>query len=306
MVKVLVLGAAGYIGSATALALQRAGHRVVGVGRQKGGIPELEQNEVETVEGDISDLKSIQSHIDAADVIIDNVLDMAKGIDVNVGLFKAIQASAKQTGGKKRYIYTSGCLVYGDQPGKVLSESDALKPQPMLKQRVEFEQAVTKSTNADVDGMVIRPGFVYGGKSNGLSMWFTPNKEGQWVIDGSPKKQWGWVHIQDLAQLYVLATEAASSVVRGEIFNANDATRITYAEARTLFARAAGFTGEMTPVKRGDDFFSQIMDASTQTTSAKACKLLGWRPALGPLQDHAQTIYKAWKANQAAKPSKQH
>jgi len=304
-VRVLVTGAAGYIGSATALALQRAGHQVVGVGRQKGGIPELEQNEVETVEGDISDLKTIQKYVDWADVVIDNVLDFAKGLEVNVALFKAVEASAKQTGFKKRYVYTSGCLVYGDQPGKVLSETDPLKASPMLKARVAHEAAVTvKNTNTEVDGVVLRPGFVYGGKSSGLSMWFAPNKDGQWVIDGSPTKQWGWVHIQDLANLYVLVTEAASGVIRGETFNVNDSTRINYAEARTLFARSAGYKGELAAVKQGDDFFSQIMNAHTQTTSAKATQILGWQPKLGPLQDHVDAVYKAWKANQASKTKK--
>jgi len=296
MVRVLITGANGYIGSATALALQREGHKVVGVARQKN-VPELEQNEVEIVQGDISDLKTIQKEIEAADVIIDNVLDFAKGISVNMELLKAVAAASKHTGIRKRYIYTSGCLVYGDQPGKVLTETDALKPVPMLKQRVEHELATVKST--EVDGVVIRPGFVYGGKSAGLSTWFAPNKEGAFVIDGSATKQWGWIHVQDLATLYVLATEAASGVVRGEIFNAADCTRIYYGEARTLFARAAGFKGELGHVKQGDDFFSQFMNASTLVSAAKATKLLGWQPKLGPLQDSIDAVYKAWKANQA-------
>jgi len=139
MVKVLVFGGAGYIGSATCLALRQAGHTVVGVSRQKS-VAELEQNEVEVAQGDINDLKTLQSKIDEANVVIDNVLDSTKGFNANKDLLAAVEASAKKNG-RKRYIYTSGCLVYGDNKGKILSETDALK-QPMLKARTDHELPV--------------------------------------------------------------------------------------------------------------------------------------------------------------------
>jgi len=294
MVKVLVFGGAGYIGSATCLALRQAGHTVVGVSRQKS-VAELEQNEVEVAQGDINDLKTLQSKIDEANVVIDNVLDSTKGFNANKDLLAAVEASAKKNG-RKRYIYTSGCLVYGDNKGKILSETDALK-QPMLKARTDHEQATCKS--ADVDGVVVRPGFVYGGKSSEMSGWMVPNSQGQWVIDGSPDKSWSWIHIQDLARLYVNVVEAATAVVRGEIFNAADSTRVTFGEFRTALARAAGFKGDMIfKSEVGKDFFSQLCEASTVISSQKASKLLGWVPNVGPLQDNYETVYRAWKANQ--------
>jgi len=293
MVKVLVFGAAGYIGSATCLALRVAGHTVVGVSRQKT-VAELEQNEIEVVQGDINDLKSLQSRIDEAAVIIDNVLDGAKGFAPNKDLLATVEASSKKSGIRKRYVYTSGCLVYGNNVGKVLSETDALK-QPMLKGRTDHEQATIKS--ADVDGVVVRPGFVYGGRSVEMSGWMAPNDKGQWVIDGSADKQWSWIHIQDLARLYVLVVDAAASVVGGEIFNAGDSTRVTFGEFRTALARAAGFKGEMAKADAGKDFFSSICEASTVITSQKATKLLGWVPNLGPLQDNYDSVYRAWKAH---------
>jgi len=293
MVRVLVIGASGYIGAATCLALRQSGHTVVGVSR-KEKVAELEQNEIESVQGDITDLKSFSSQIDEAAVIIDNVLDSIKGFGANKELLAAVEASAKKCGFRKRYIYTSGCLVYGNNPGKVLDESDLLKA-PMLKGRTDHEQNTIKSN--DVDGVVIRPGFVYGGKSSEMSGWLAPNKQGQWVIDGSADKQWGWIHIQDLARLYVCLAEAATSSVRGEIFNAVDSTRVTYGEFRTALARAAGHRGEMAKAEAGKDFFSQICEASMTLSSQKATKILGWVAKLGPMQDHYDSIYRAWKAH---------
>jgi len=126
-----------------------------------------------------------------------------------------------------------------------------------------------------------------------------PNSQGQWVIDGSPDKSWSWIHIQDLARLYVNVVEAATAVVRGEIFNAADSTRVTFGEFRTALARAAGFKGDMIfKSEVGKDFFSQLCEASTVISSQKASKLLGWVPNVGPLQDNYETVYRAWKANQ--------
>jgi len=292
-VKVLVFGASGYIGAATCIALKKNGHSVVGVVRQQRCV-ELDQNEIEYVQGDISDLKALSSQIDEANVIIDNVLDPQKGFGVNKDLLTIVEASSKKNG-KKRQIYTSGCLVYGDQPGKELTEAD-LPKSTVLKARIDMEQDTIKS-NA-VDGVVIRPGFVYGGKSKELSGWLTPNAKGEWVMNGNPSKSWAWIHIDDLTRCYVALVEAEASAVRGEIFNCNDATRVTYAEFRTAFAREAGFTGELQKAEMGKDFFSMIMEASTVSSNAKAKKVLGWMPHLGPLPKHYKSLYRAWKAHQ--------
>jgi len=294
MVNVLIFGAAGYIGSATALALRRAGHTVVGISRQ-ASVPELEQNEVTVVQGDINDLKSLSSHIEDADVVIDNVLDMTKWLAPNQALLKLIESLPKRNGEKRRYIYTSGGLVYGHQPGKVLSESDALK-NVALKGRIDFEQTTVKS--AEVIGSVVRPGFVYGGRSAEMSGWMVPNKAGQWVIEGDPNKSWPWIHVQDLADMYVRVVDGAPGVVGGQIFNAGDATRITFADMRTGLARAAGYKGELGKAPAPTEGFLALCEVTIVMSSQKATKLLGWTPKFTSLADNYEIVYKAWKAHQ--------
>jgi len=296
MVKVLVFGAAGYIGSATSLALSRAGHSVVGVTR-KDSFPELEQGEVEVVQGNINELKALASHIEAADVVIDNVMDFGpKGPNpnANVELLAAVEAASKKSGAKKRYIYTSGILVYESSPGQVVSETHALAKGPYLQERIKQEQRTLKST--EVVGVVIRPGFVYGGKSDPVSAWFQPNDKGEWCIDGNADRCLSFIHNEDLAELYVRLVEASASTVGGEAFNAGDDTRVTYGQARTLLARAAGFKGEMTKIARGSDFLSMIGDVSVVVSYQKAKTLLGWVPKHGPFPDNAHQTYRAWKA----------
>jgi len=293
-VRVLILGAAGYIGTATALALRRAGHTVVGVSRQSS-VPELEQNEVLVVQGDINDLKTLSTQIEEADVIIDNVLDTTKWFSANEALLKAIASAPVRNGEKRRYIYTSGCLVYGNQPGKLLTESDSLK-HPALKGRIDFEQTTTKST--DVVGSVVRPGFVYGGRSSEMSGWMAPNAKGEWVIEGSTDKSWSWIHIQDLADLYVRVVEGAVGTVGGQIFNAGDSTRVTFGEMRTALARAAGYKGELSRAAAPTTGFSALIEATTVTSSAKATRLLGWQPKFLSLVDNYESVYRAWKAHQ--------
>jgi len=179
-----------------------------------------------------------------------------------------------------------------------LTESDPLKS-TALKGRIDFEQTVIKSQ--EVVGVVVRPGFVYGGRSSEMSGWMVPNKSGEWAIEGSPDKAWGWVHIQDLADLYVRVAEAAAGTVGGQIFNASDSTRVTYGEMRTALARAAGFKGDLKRVPAITEGFWTVAEASTLISSAKARKALGWEPKLGPLNDMYDVVYKAWKANQKTK-----
>ena len=64
MTTVLVTGASGYIGGATAQALSREGFQVFGLIRDKKHSAELLKNEITPVVGDLHDLKAVEAIID--------------------------------------------------------------------------------------------------------------------------------------------------------------------------------------------------------------------------------------------------
>lgn len=60
------------------------------------------------------------------------------------------------------------------------------------------------------------------------------------------------MHIYDLANAYVLLTEAPAGSVVGQIFDVSDDTRLTYEQAQVAFARAGGVKGMSQYIMRCD------------------------------------------------------
>jgi nucleoside-diphosphate-sugar epimerase len=82
--------------------------------------------------------------------------------------------------------------------------------------RPSIEQTIVKSNL--INGIVIRPGGVYG-KSGGLTaLWFEGAIKGELCGIGSKDVRWSLVHVDDLADSFVRAVERAE-LVGGQIFN---------------------------------------------------------------------------------------
>jgi len=138
---------------------------------------------------------------------------------------------------------------------------------------------------------------VYGGGTGRYTKhWFLGNANGEIEVAGRPDKQWGWVHIADLAEAYALVTEAAAGLVAGETFDVNDDTRISFQELRVLLARANGVKGPVVSRPVPSDPFSQSMEIIVQTAAQKIRRLLGWAPRMGVLQDNVEVWLNAMKA----------
>jgi nucleoside-diphosphate-sugar epimerase len=295
MVKVLVLGANGYIGFAVATALRRDGHRVSGVIRNKDFVPTLQKSEIIPVIGDIKDIKSLQTHIESAAIIVD-----ATGAYIGQELAKAVAAAGKKSGVPKRLIYTSGVLAYGDHKGEIVDETIA--PAAHVP-HVTHEKAVL--AEKDIEGVVVRPGWVYGNDSGRyLDQYWVPNSKGEIEIHGSPDKSWGWIHIDDLADAYARIASASKSLVSGEVFDVVDDTRVTYLQLRVAMARASGTEGKVVYLPAGTDAWSQVMEATTVPSGKKIRKVLHWKPKHGTFFDDIDLYYAAWKAAVAARPKK--
>jgi len=293
--RILVTGANGYIGLATADALRRNGHIVYGLIRNESHKNELIKREIIPLIGDFKDPKSWLSVLDEVGVVIDTVSPQG-GDDpfaANRSLFAATAQAAKRLGLRKRFIFTSGCMDYGNQPGKVSYESS--KPLGFPK-RIEFINEILR--NIEIDCAVVRPGFVYGGTGGThIASWYAANEKG--VIDyyGDPNKSWPWVHVTDLAQAFVVLVESPRGSVSGEIFNVSDDTRITCLQAREAMARAGDAKDakvELHPAS--DDPLSQRIEV-THTLSCEKLRNIGWVPRCGPFLDNIKLYAHAAIAN---------
>lgn len=143
--RIFVTGSTGYIGLEVASTLRRAGHKVYGLVRSEDKAKALRQNEIIPVLGNIDQPDTYCEALAKCSVVIDTVLDFSNPFAGNLKLLEASGEGALQK--KKLFIYTSGCLVHGS--GKEIVDEDTIERTPLpplLKRRVEFENAVLSSS----------------------------------------------------------------------------------------------------------------------------------------------------------------
>jgi nucleoside-diphosphate-sugar epimerase len=287
--SVVVVGAAGYIGQAVALAYRRAGFKVTGVVRNEEKAKVLKQHEVNVVVGDLKTPDSFKDVLKTAVVVVDAV-----GDDEGKLLEKLVEVT-KGRSPKPLYIFTSGVLVYGDHQ-HVVDETHPLES-THLAQRAAFSNKVLSSS--DVRGVVILPGFVYGGASGVLGdLIFNIKENDDLTLIGRREKRWSYVHIEDLADIYVRVAKAGH-IVDGESFNAVGPWAPTFEEIKVAAAKAAGWKGKINHVPEvpKDNFFAVICEYNAVASGAKAFNLLGWHEThLGPVAEIG-TYYQSYKAN---------
>jgi len=223
---------------------------------------------------------------------------VVKKWELLIVIFSLLSPQLQNLDRKKRFIYTSGVLVY-NYPGEVVDES---YPTNGIQWRAHLEQHLLKSNNDTLDSVIIRPGWVYGASGGYVAdLWFNQIDKKEIEFFGSTEKSWGWVHVNDLADAYVRAVEASAAIVSGEIFDVVDSTRVTCLEARTLFAKAAKLEGKIALKPAGTGDFDKAMEFNALPKGDKIRQRLGWSPKLGPLADGIDIYYQSWKAHQDKK-----
>jgi len=179
-----------------------------------------------------------------------------------------------------------------------------MPPKGANKDRIAYEKEVIAGAEL-VEGVVVRPGWVYGGTGGSyIPHWFGyDNEKGEVEVFGNPDRYWSWVHIVDLADAFLRLAEAGKNVV-GEIFDVSDSSRVTVAEARLLYAKAAGLKPKLVVLSNKSDAFSQLANCTSIPKCDKIYRLVGWVPKNGPIQDSIELSYRSYKANLVTKEEK--
>jgi nucleoside-diphosphate-sugar epimerase len=294
--KVFVAGASGYIGEEVAAAFRRAGYIVYGLIRNATKKNHLLKKEIIPVVGELGDPTKYIKYLESASVIVDAV-----GINEHSNtLWNAVLEATgnnRSPSQKPLFIYTSGILVYGDQPNRIVDEMTPTNPSPFLIPRKKFEEKVI--TCERVRGVVVRPGFVYGGGGgNGANNYFGIKPGQDLVLYGKKTKRWNWVHVYDCADAYVKIAQKGC-VVDGQIFNVVSWASPTYEEIMLAGARAAGWNGTVKHIEQvpSDNVMLQIFEANVVCNPKKAIEILGWVPQhFGPMEE-MDLLYQSWQAH---------
>jgi nucleoside-diphosphate-sugar epimerase len=265
---ILVTGATGYIGSAVCRRLQEAGHEVVGLARSSEAEVKLKAAGVGVVAGSLSELETLRRAAGAAEAVVHTA--MGWGADSGAVDRGAVEAMLEgMAGANKPFIYTSGVWVMGNTKGRLAGEMFPLRPPALVAWRPAVEQRVMQASERKVCGVVIRPAMVYGRKGGMMAAWLT----GQMPVVGDGSNHWSFVHVDDLADLYLLALERARA---GSLYVAADGPAYRVKE----LAEAAGIR-EMMPLEQARQRLGLLADClvlDQKVGSTRAGRELGWKP----------------------------
>jgi nucleoside-diphosphate-sugar epimerase len=281
--RIFVTGATGYIGTAVTEKLIAAGHRVAGLARSEASAHALERLGADVVCGGLEDAPAVSAAAQAADAAIH--LAFASS-DEGPRLDRlAVDTILSALGGSGRpFLYTSGVWVMGNTGGHVADETTPVNPVPLVAWRPPHEQLVLNARG--VRGIVIRPGMVYGRGGGLVGRLFHPDEGGVVRYVGAGDNRWSFVHVDDLADLYVLALNAPA----GSVYFAASRPAVPVQLVARAAAHGAPVEGiPLATARRSMGEFADALALDCMVTAHKAIDELGWKPGARPvLEELAQ------------------
>jgi nucleoside-diphosphate-sugar epimerase len=294
---VFITGVSGYAGYHAALRLAAAGHQVTGLVRKAdtSRLAVLRAHEITLASGDVAEPDGYHDLLERSDVVIHTMLDKKRPLETDRALFGALAGLPQHPGAHRRFIYTTGCSIFGKTGVRIMDESTEPNPDHALAFRRALE---IEALMLPLSVTVLRPGFMYGndGYNSQSTDWFAMAESGDAVYRGDRAKGWSWIHIDDLAEAYRLVAEADRRV-DGEVFCLADEQRPLCVDVMRACLAAAGYTGDVRfeGPQKGHNA-STWFDQDEFMTSEKARRILGWVPRRPGVLDALPAAYAAWKA----------
>lgn len=289
--EVFLTGATGYIGSAVAEALQKSGHRVIGLARSQEKANELEARGIRPRLGDLLKPETLVEGARAAEAVIHTAsTNDAKAAQADTSAVRGILKVLAGT--LKPFIYTSGIWVVGSTGDSVADERAPANPPLLVAHRAGLEQEILAAKDQGVRSIVIRPAVVYGQGRGLLGMLVQSACESgaaRYVGDGQTR--WPLVDVGDLAQLYVLALQKAPA---GSLYFGSHGPSYRVGELAEAASLAAGANGKTQawPVDEARKTLGPFADAlvlDQQISGEKAKRELGWSPHGEPVLEELKT-----------------
>ncbi|HMB55109.1 MAG TPA: NAD-dependent epimerase/dehydratase family protein [Thermoanaerobaculia bacterium] len=265
--KIFITGATGYIGQAVAEAISAAGNEVLALAHRPGAAEELRGHGWTPVGGDLRKPETLAAAVAAADGAIHTANTNAD--DAGQADRAAVSAMLGALAGSgKPFVYTSGVWVLGDTGGGVSNEgSSTANALPKVAWRAEVEKRVLAAAEDGVRSVVLRPGIVYG-HGGGIPAMLAA---GKLPLVGDGEQHWTTVHVDDLADLYLLALTAPAGTVLHGISG-----EVTMGE----LAAACGVVERVSAETARERFggFGDALALDQRISAERSREVTGWEP----------------------------
>jgi UDP-glucose 4-epimerase len=290
MLRVLITGGAGFIGSHLANQLHQQGHYVRVLDDLSGGDPSRLLNGINFNRGDVRDVPKLWSLLQGVDVVYHlaalvsvpaSVLYPREYNDVNVGGTVALLEACRDVGNVKRVILASSATVYGDQIEQPVNE--AMVPLPAAPYAVskvaaeqylftigrlsQFETVALRIFNAYGPGQPLPPAHAP------VIPQFVQQVlgRGSLVIYGDGRHTRDFVYVDDVVDALVAAAQAPA--VDREIINVGSGVEISiHALVETISAITNTKANVLYNTESSGGIARLVADVS------KARQLLKYRP----------------------------
>lgn len=283
--KIFCTGASGYIGGSVAAAFVSAGHEVTGLVRSSKSADQVRALGIEPILATLDDLEVLAAAACAADVVIN-----AASAD-HAGAAAALLGALEGSG--KTFIHTSGSSIVGTRSAgqrveQSFDEDTPFTPAPARAARVALNDLVLSHKTKGVRAIIVCPSLIYGdgrgAKRQSIQVpWLieVARKHGVAKHLGAGENIWSNVHIDDLVQLYMLATKSAPA---GAFYYAENGESSMRDVCRAI-SRMLGFGGKIEPMtiaesiaEWGEGAAQDTMGSNSRVRAVRARKELGWTP----------------------------
>lgn len=277
--NVLLLGATGYIGSVIAEKLQTAGHAVTGLARDATAVRRLTERGITSITADMNDTAAYADALDSADAVIYSALG-------NPTVLTDLANRLAQTG--KTLMLMTGSMIYGPTPETPVTEDAPQNTPAPLAFLQASEAALLGAVSSQVRSIIIRAAWVYGRQGGDIPKLLlnTARQMGVASYIGTGENQWTTVHVDDLADLFVLTLQNAKP---GDVFNAASQEQVS---TKAVAEGIAGVLQQPIPqsitleqAQPSWQFFAFPLSVNMLLSGAKAQTDLNWQPSQKSFMD---------------------